>query len=546
MIYTNTNNLNLGSCSPTQIISLTYAINDLSSLHIFNGDSEYDCLQYSYSLDGVCWTNYSFKKDLICILEDVKQDYYIRAKVNGLVTKVVQNCEDVPYTTTLDSGFNFGSGCENNQNLYSPYSGIDTAIALQQQQAENVACMFGIPIYYFKVNPNADSKDITFKEYCLMNVTAVKQIKLVIADGMMPSSKPEFTEFGIDFQTDWETEITKQMFATAFGVNAQPMEGDIIYIPMMKRMWMVNSAYEEKKDAFMWNAVSWKVALVKYQEKDSVDLGSQEELVNSLVTNTYEELFGVDENIDSSEAVLETPRYQANNLYNVFMSDAVRKYASVDNIDFKQESLNQKSTRIADNLYVFNSKDASIIYQHQYCGEEGSLSFCIKGICIDDKFEGTLVTVGNIMINIYQSKTELKLRVENVPSLELKLNNNEMYFVYLRWSRKMNIIEFNASKYTYPQKMPIYRLQPFHYYFDIDNPIQVVSKFDVEMIQENKCDVGIHNFIGFITNFKLFNIYIDQTAELLQQLPNNKHLIINDPARKFVDTHGKYEETHTH
>ena len=61
-----------------------------------------------------------------------------------------------------------------------------------------------------------------------MNVESVKQIKLIVNEGQMPSSKPEFSDFGLDWQTDWETEISKTMFATAFGITAQPMEGDLI------------------------------------------------------------------------------------------------------------------------------------------------------------------------------------------------------------------------------------------------------------------------------------------------------------------------------
>lgn len=120
-------------------------------------------------------------------------------------------------------------------------------MSLVQLLTESVSCMIGIPIYYFKLSANAKSKDITFKEYALMDVESVKQIKLIISDGQMPSSKPEFNDWGIDWQSDWETEISKSAFATAFGPTAQPLEGDLIYIPMMKRMWMVNEAYEEKK-----------------------------------------------------------------------------------------------------------------------------------------------------------------------------------------------------------------------------------------------------------------------------------------------------------
>ena len=82
------------------------------------------------------------------------------------------------------------------------------------------------------------------------------------------------------------------MFATAFGITAQPMEGDLIYIPMMKRMWMVNEAYEEKNGSLMWNNTTFKLALVKYQEKGSVDLGDFDSTIDSLVKTKYEDLFG--------------------------------------------------------------------------------------------------------------------------------------------------------------------------------------------------------------------------------------------------------------
>ena len=74
------------------------------------------------------------------------------------------------------------------ENLYNPYANMDCAIGLQQQMVENVACMFGIPIYYFKLSPEATSGDITFKEYTLMNVADVKQIKMIVTDNQMPSS----------------------------------------------------------------------------------------------------------------------------------------------------------------------------------------------------------------------------------------------------------------------------------------------------------------------------------------------------------------------
>ena len=48
----------------------------------------------------------------------------------------------------------------------------------------------------------------------------------------------------------------------------------------------------------------------------------------------------------------------------------------------------------------------------------------------------------------------------------------------------------------------------------------------------------INGIPGTVTNFKLFDSYIDNLSELLQQYPTNQHLIINDTARKIIDMQG--------
>ena len=227
----------MGPCAPSQIISINMAFNSIDEVSIKdNCGNEYslDELMFAYSVDNVCWSCYMTHTELVANTLDIGSDFYVRIKVKGVVTSVLINGTTVEYTTSISQGFEF-SYCSTNvsSNLYSPYTNMDCAIGLQQQMVENVACMFGIPIYYFKLAPVESSADITFKEYTLMNVESVKQIKMIVTDNQLPSSKPTFNEWGLDWESDWETEISKGMFATAFGPTAQPMEGDLIYIPMM-------------------------------------------------------------------------------------------------------------------------------------------------------------------------------------------------------------------------------------------------------------------------------------------------------------------------
>ena len=43
---------------------------------------------------------------------------------------------------------------------------------------------------------------------------------------------------------------------------------------------------------------------------------------------------------------------------------------------------------------------------------------------------------------------------------------------------------------------------------------------------------------GYITNFKIFDVYNDNLSELLQMYPTHQHLMINDTARKIVGRPG--------
>ena len=539
-------NFNLGACNPTQIVNINFPINDIDKLAIKDecGDTyDKNTMLYSYSIDNVCWSCYMSFDNILKNTVDINGDFYVRAKLNNIIGSV--EYDGVPttdYSSQLSSAFDLGTANTNDSNVYNPYANLDDAVNLQTQLTETISSMFGIPIYYFKLKPDGGSKDITFKEYALMNVDSVKQIKLIITDNTMPSSRPEFTDLGLDFQTDWETEISKATFATAFGNTAQPTEGDLIYIPMMKRMWMVNQAYEEKNGSLMWNATTFKVMLVKYQEKGSVDLQDTETMVNSFVKNKYEDLFGDDENstYDASTAALDAPVYAANSLYPVYESDAMRKYITCDSVSFGDVSTYFKGTLISDSVYVFlrNDIESKIIYQHKYCGAAAAVSFIIKPD-ITQYFEGIIAKVGNCEIHLKQQMMESTLYTNIYPDSALTLVNGSTYFIVIRWDMGMNLFDMSAYEYTYNKAIPQYKLQNAHFYFDIDNPSSQLSlRYDNELIDEIGHDVYLSNFVGTITNFKVFDIYNDNISELLQMYPTHQHLMINDTARRITGKNG--------
>lgn len=541
----------MSSCAPAQVATLTLAIDDISDIDIYSGTSKTDNCKYcnyqvSWSFDGVNWSCFVDKEDAEKSLVNATSDYYVKLKVNGTIGDVTDDGDNVDYTTSIADGISLSSYCGSSTN-YNPYSGLSSAIALQQSLSDAVSCMIGIPIYYFKLSPNTGSKDITFKEYALMDVEAVKQIKLIINDGTMPSSKPEFSDFGMEWQTDWETEISKSSFATAFGPTAQPMEGDLVYIPMMKRMWMVNEAYEEKNGSLMWVNTTFKVCLVKYQEKGSVDLGDMQDVVDGFVKNKYENLFSDQEGLDSGTEGTESPNYAASNLYPVFESDATRKYVTTQGTDLIKTPLYYRGTQISDLCYKFEpalleTMKQRVIYQRQYCGDEGCFSIII-GTKKGDVFDKDILQVNNIMLHVKQGQRNI---VVSVPNCELSLTlllpssnvDLEHWFIWCRWSKSLNTCDIGAARYVYNEKIPLWKLQPAHYWFDTENPYHKAGTWNIEMASGEKGDIVLHGFPGTATNIKVLDKYNDNLSELLQQYPNNQHLLVNDTARRLVDLQG--------
>lgn len=567
-----------GCCTPVQIININEPIHSIDDIIINktkNCKYKMNMLKFAYSLDTLCYSCYMDYNSILSNTIDITSDFFIRIQIQGPVYSIQLKDYDTNefvqtnnWSTSISSDFNFVSCDASNSssslssNIYNPYTNMDCAIKLQQQLAETVACMFGIPIYYFKVSGVKDSADITFKEYALKHVTSIKQIKIVIKDGQMPSSKPDFNDFGIDWQSDWEVEITKGMFATAFGNTEQPTEGDLIYIPMMKRMWMVNEAYEEKNEALMWVATTFKLALVKYQDDAMVDKGETEDIINDIVKNKYEDLFGDQEGIDSGVEATEPVEALPDNMTPVFESDACRKYIDVNSIDIKNanqnaniQSIYYKGTLIADSYYEYNvnfnyninnSSNVVIEYQRMYCGDMFTISFLFNPTeHILENEQTILFSIGHIKLVCFYDKESKKLSLSNINNNKLSLDIdslNEWYLIVFRCSKEMNLSDLSIYKYKYPNNIPTYKLQKYHYYIDIDNGQTITSNYNNELYVSTKSPIRIYNIYSFkITNIKVFDIYVDNVSEIMMQYPTNQHLIINDTARPIYGLLGVKE-----
>jgi len=531
----------MSGCSIKRLITLTVPIH-YQRVTLFDNDNldVTSSALFSWSMDGACWTNWVNFGQYNNLASHIEGDFYLRILIVTGFSKIalggkVSNC----YTICLYNENPYLADLCTNQTI-DFYAGLDCALQMYIQMSDLICCMVGIPIYYFRVLPDKDTKDLTFKEYVLHNVVDMKNLKMVLQDGTMPSSKPQMTEFDFDWETDWEVEISKTAFAKAFGDTAFPKQRDMVYVPLMKRMWEVNSAYDEKAEAFMWQPTTWKLGLVKWNEKTNVDQGDFEQLIDSLTKNRMEDILVQEKEEQRRETATEqtqSPTFRPENLYSVEITDAVRKAVSQEELNsISKLQLNHRAAVVTRNFYNFKKADSSILYSKKWCSDCGTLLFCIdtrEGYITEPK---TIFAAGNLTVDI--DGNVLKFN-----NLEWEIERDGVYMVKLVWDR----LTFTTSLVTYPYicmappNTPPYKIKPEMYIFDFNNPVcSLTGPYNNDFIQD-KVDVYLSPAPLQMTNIRLYDCMLseeDAAKECIKYTTKNEHCVINDVARPFTDEYG--------
>ena len=531
------------ACAIKQIIQFNEAQSYTDDIHVqskFNGEITLLC-EWSWSVDGVCWTSWVDYATYKRICSTLESDYFLRIRTSYVLEYIViRGLVEECYTTCIDnSNFFLQDLCSNA--VFNPYANLDCALLMQQQLADSVICMLGIPIYYIRVVPQDDSADYTFKEWVLHNVQDVKQLKLMIQDGQMPSSNPKLTEFDFEWETDWETEISKTHFATAFGDTAFPKQRDLIYIPLMKRLWEVNSAYDEKNEGLMWRPTTWKLALVKYNEKTNVNQGNFEDLIDTWTVNDYKDVFGdleqEEQQRESGTLLTAEPQYAATNLYNIEMEDAIRKSYTYGQLSVIDKIYCHHNTIVARNYYRFKTEDAALVYQKGVCGDQGTIQLMLETQGEYDT-DRTVLKAGNLELKLRCDGKHYTLTCEGSEA-ELAAWTN--YLVSINWNKQLDVMEFHVYQCKHPENIPSYRLRPESYYYDFENGMVSVSKLNPDIIADKPQQLIITGWPCFMSNIKYYNRYLDseQTIrELVKYASTEPECVICDCSRPFIGAHG--------
>jgi hypothetical protein len=371
----------------------------------------------------------------------------------------------------------------------------------------------------------------------------------MIADGQMPSSNPKLTELDFDWEVDWETEISKSQFAQAFGDDAFPKSGDFIYIPMMKRMWDVNSAYDEKKEGLMWRSTTWKLALTKYSDSTNIDCHDFDSIIDDW-TQTYEETFNQFERKEQlNESTIDQlpSNVSFNNLYDIFMEDSIRKNIFTTDVNDKTQksfkdlisivdkSFNIRSNVIAKNMYRFKIPGAGISYQKPICGDSGTIICIIETQGIQEST--SILSFGEIELKTLTIDGNSYLKFGDMSHL---IQPFKTYMVILKWCRQtfvseLNIYEYQPIKKADGSDIPAYMLRPEMYHFDFQHPVcELTTPYNNDYDMRHPMECMIHGYPVNMTNIKYYNVYLSKEEtikEASKYTTKHDNCIINDLAR---------------
>lgn len=189
---------------------------------------------------------------------------------------------------------------------YNPYA-VGEMIQMVEGLSGIINKQFGIESNYYRATVDEFGTDVILREYALQNVQPAECVKIVIPNNELPDANYNFSPFGVDFSgIPFEVHIDKKYFESIFGKGAKPQKRDIVYFPLMDKIYEVMDSYLSRN--FMQTQLFYKVSLFKWSpRKTNVIVPStvpaqDNPLLNlEQIAKNTETLFGEEENLQEKK-----------------------------------------------------------------------------------------------------------------------------------------------------------------------------------------------------------------------------------------------------
>lgn len=278
--------------------------------------------KFRYSFDKGNWSLwYSFSPtDLsnITPLEFNEKSVFIEIKYeyddttyDQLATKLVINSAKFRVTSTQvsESLYTPNVSCSqercpaviaDREASFKPYE-VGSAVGIAKELSYQTNKLFGHEVIYFKTEPDREGGDFIFKEWTIFKTIERKCVKVVVPNNIFPDNKPNFTEFGVDFEIPFEIHIDNIYFQSIFGADAQPRKRDYMYFPLTNRMYEIQGSYLFR--GIMMEPLYWKIQLTKFHPNiDMLMKETDRKFLDNIIMSS-DELFGAQAEVQKKDAL---------------------------------------------------------------------------------------------------------------------------------------------------------------------------------------------------------------------------------------------------
>lgn len=344
-------------------------------------------------------------------------------------------------------------GCANivecvDDNLFNPYA-LNKSTNLYEQIVAMTSNIFGHDVQYFRTEPDARTEDVHLMEYSLHNVVDKKTVKVLVPDNEFPDESMTYDIFGMEF-AEFEIHITASEFETVFGLGKSPRNKDYMYIPLINRMYEINSL--SIADEFNQTSSYWRCKLVKYQERSSV-IKNQFEVDTDNLTTGVEEIFG-ERQREEQEKVTNPQQFQT---VSTSYRDGIRSFLD-GSLSIKDHDLKNRWTVVSKNYYDLSKiTEQGIAVEYEVESKLKSTDNLATSLWFNPQLESTdtteYVLFGDIAaiggFKLYYSNTKFKVSANDVDyefTHGITLQKGEWYGLVLNINNKFFQISLSLYK----------------------------------------------------------------------------------------------------
>jgi len=436
----------------------------------------------------------------------------------GTIESCPQFCVECTDPFAMNGCANIDVGCDDN--LFNPYN-LNKSTNVYKQLVGMASNIFGHSVQYFRTEPDMRTEDVHLMEYSLFNVVDKQNVKILVPDNEFPEEGATYDIFGMEF-AEFEVHIVASEFETVFGEGKSPRNKDYMYIPLINRMYEINSI--SLADEFNHAQSYWRVKLVKYQERTSVNK-NQFEVDTDNLTKGVEEIFG-ERQKEEQEKDTNPQQFQT---VSTAYRDGIRTFID-KNLKIKDYDLKNRWTVVSKNFYDLDKVDPTrIAVEYSVESKLKSEDNMALTLWFSPQFSetstddyllfGDLSAISGFKLRMNQSEFKMKIDdVEHTYTHGTTLVKGEWYGIVLNINNEF--LQSSLSLYKLDQNVNTINSGLPQ---DSSNNLQQVYSEIIEhgqpLIWDSKSNYHLRGNSSYMTNIRIFTktIELEQHSNVLNQ-----------------------------